>query len=162
MRRLPLCLKGPTLTDATPEALRLAHALDGGKLIDDSTEWADTLHAAADELRRLHARVQDLERERDNYKLACDEWQDKTDWVQQTALPGELGKHRADVLRDRINRAVAAEREACAKACEAIEAERWKAYKTGTPEQWRGHPFVEGQSDGAEQCAAAIRARSDK
>lgn len=54
----------------------------------------------------------------------------------------------------------AAEREACAKACEAIEAERWKAYKTGTPEQWRGHPFVEGQSDGAEQCAAAIRARS--
>lgn len=40
------------MTDATPEALRLAHALDGGKLIDDSTEWADTLHAAADELRR--------------------------------------------------------------------------------------------------------------
>lgn len=50
------------MTDAAPEALRLAHALDGGKLIDDSTEWADTLHAAADELRRLHARVQDLER----------------------------------------------------------------------------------------------------
>lgn len=56
----------------------------------------------------------------------------------------------------------AAEREACAKACEAIEAERWSAYKTGTPEQGRGHPFVEGQSDGAEQCAAAIRARSEK
>lgn len=99
------------MTDATPEALRLAHAMDGGKLIDDSTEWADTLHAAADELRRLHARVQELERERDNYKLAYDEWQDKTDWVQQTALPGELGKHRADVLRERI------EREACARAC---------------------------------------------
>ena len=30
-----------------PEALRLAHALGGGELIDDSTEWADTLHAAA-------------------------------------------------------------------------------------------------------------------
>lgn len=70
--------KETTMTDAAPEALRLAHALDGGKLIDDSTEWADTLHAAADELRRLHARVQELERERDNYKLACDEWQDKT------------------------------------------------------------------------------------
>ena len=27
-----------------PEALRLAHTLSGGKLIDDSTEWADTLH----------------------------------------------------------------------------------------------------------------------
>ena len=35
------------------EALRLAHALSGGKLIDDSTEWADTLHAAAAELRRI-------------------------------------------------------------------------------------------------------------
>ena len=33
-----------------PEALRLAHALSGGKLIDDSTEWMDTLHAAAEEL----------------------------------------------------------------------------------------------------------------
>ena len=26
-----------------PEALRLATGLSGGKLIDDSTEWADTL-----------------------------------------------------------------------------------------------------------------------
>ena len=33
-----------------PEALRLAHALGGGKLIDDSTEWADTLHARIAEL----------------------------------------------------------------------------------------------------------------
>ena len=43
------------------EALRLAHALGGGKLIDDSTEWADTLHAAAVELRRLHTRNAELE-----------------------------------------------------------------------------------------------------
>ena len=44
-----------------PEALRLSHALSGGKLIDDSTEWADTLHAAAAELRRQHARIEELE-----------------------------------------------------------------------------------------------------
>ena len=44
-----------------PEALRLAHALSGGKLIDDSTEWADTLHAAAAELRHQHARIEELE-----------------------------------------------------------------------------------------------------
>ena len=44
-----------------PEALRLAHALGGGKLIDDSTEWADTLHAADAELRRQHARIEELE-----------------------------------------------------------------------------------------------------
>ena len=44
-----------------PKVLRLAHALSGGKLIDDSTEWADTLHAAAAELRRQHARIAELE-----------------------------------------------------------------------------------------------------
>ena len=44
-----------------PEALRLAHALSGGKLIDDSTEWADTLHAADAELRRQHSRIAELE-----------------------------------------------------------------------------------------------------
>ena len=44
-----------------PEALKLAYALRGGKLIDDSTEWADTLHAAAGELRRQHARIEELE-----------------------------------------------------------------------------------------------------
>ena len=44
-----------------PEALRLAHALNGGKLIDDSMEWADTLHAASTELHRQHARIAELE-----------------------------------------------------------------------------------------------------
>ena len=44
-----------------PEALRLAHTLIGGKLIDDSTDWADTLHAAAAELRSQHARIEELE-----------------------------------------------------------------------------------------------------
>ena len=38
----------------------------------------------------------------------------------------------------------AAEREACAKACEAIEAERWKAYKTGTPEQGQARAVASG------------------
>ena len=36
----------PASTEAQDEALRLADTLDGGKLIDDSTEWADTLHTA--------------------------------------------------------------------------------------------------------------------
>ena len=44
-----------------PEALQLAYALSGGKLIDDSTEWADTLHAAEAELLRQHARIAELE-----------------------------------------------------------------------------------------------------
>ena len=46
-----------------PEALQLAHALNGGKLIDDSTEWADTLHDAANLLEHQHARIEELESE---------------------------------------------------------------------------------------------------
>ena len=46
-----------------PEAQRLARTLSGGKLIDDSTEWADTLHAASAELRRLYSCVNEFESE---------------------------------------------------------------------------------------------------
>jgi len=35
-------------------------------------------------------------------------WSDKTEWVQQTSQPHELGWHRADVLRDRIAALIAA------------------------------------------------------
>lgn len=58
-------------------------------------------------LAELHAKVQKLERERDSYKRACDEWAEKTEWVLRTAQPHELGMHRADVLRERIARAAA-------------------------------------------------------
>ena len=61
----------PSAGRAQDEVLRLAHALDGGKLINDSTEWADTLHAAAAELRRLHARVQELERDKERLDSGC-------------------------------------------------------------------------------------------
>jgi hypothetical protein len=37
-------------------------------------------------------------------ELAAKQWLDKTDWVQQTAEVNELGMHRADVLRQRIER----------------------------------------------------------
>ena len=38
----------------------------------------------------------------DMHKAAYDEWQEKTEWVQQTATYDELGMHRADVLKQRI------------------------------------------------------------
>lgn len=50
----------------------------------------------------LTARVAELEHERDQYKGAFDTWHTKTEWVQQTAKPRELGMHRADVIRNRI------------------------------------------------------------
>lgn len=37
-----------------------------------------------------------------NVEFAFDEWIEKTNWVQHTANASELGKHRADVLRERI------------------------------------------------------------
>lgn len=48
----------------------------------------------------LLARIAELER----FKDAYDAWQEKTEWVQDTAAAGELGKHRADVLRERIEK----------------------------------------------------------
>lgn len=65
------------------DALRLADALDEHQF--------DEPHAAAAELRRLHL-----------YELACTEWLEKTEWVQNTARPGEFGMHRADILNERI------------------------------------------------------------
>lgn len=69
-----------------PEALRLADRLD---LWGDQ---GDLLEAAA-ELRRLH-----------QHELANNVWHEKTNWVQDSVAPDELGMHRADVLKQRIDR----------------------------------------------------------
>lgn len=81
--------------DAQDEALSLAHALDGGKLIDDSTEWADTLHASAAELRRLHAKVQELERavaaEREACAATVEQMTARSRWI-RGGINGEATK----------------------------------------------------------------------
>jgi hypothetical protein len=76
-----------------PEALRLADALD---------RWHEGVFPceAAAELRRLHAENERLHR----FELANNLWHEKTDWVRETAQPLELGRHRADVLKQRIER----------------------------------------------------------
>lgn len=38
----------------------------------------------------------------EDFKAAYMEWQDKTEWVQKTVTAKELGRHRADVMTDRI------------------------------------------------------------
>ena len=38
-------------------------------------------------------------------ELANEIWQVKTQWVQDTAKPDELGMHRADVMRQRLEQA---------------------------------------------------------
>lgn len=39
-----------------------------------------------------------------SFKTAYMEWGEKTDWVQDSSQPGELGMHRADVLKNRLKR----------------------------------------------------------
>jgi hypothetical protein len=63
----------------------------------------------------------------DAVRAAFDEWLSKSEWVQDTATPGELGMHRADVLRQRIER-LAAERDALRVALRAdAQRYRWRA-----------------------------------
>lgn len=49
-----------------------------------------------------HQRALDRIAELERFKAAYEEWHEKTEWVQETATYKELGKHRADVLRERI------------------------------------------------------------
>lgn len=68
-------------------------------------------------------------------RMALREWLDKTDWVQKSSTVQELGMHRADVLRKRIQALEAkpatvapnirAARDAIIKVCEALEPEDW-------------------------------------
>lgn len=46
------------------------------------------------------------------FEVAYNDWQAKTDWVQESAKPHELGRHRADVLRARIEALAAQQGEA--------------------------------------------------
>ena len=62
-------------------------------------EQADQKETAA-ELRRLHL-----------HEVALREWSDKTEWAQKTCKPQELGMHRADALKQRIDRLESANQE---------------------------------------------------
>ena len=57
------------------------------------------------ELRKQIEILEEMVRNLQNYEVAYKEFHDKTDWVQETAHWSELGKHRADVLRERIEKA---------------------------------------------------------
>ena len=52
----------------------------------------------------IHELCQSVNDKREcSYKAACDEWLHKTEWVQETIKPKELGLHRADILKSRID-----------------------------------------------------------
>ena len=54
--------------------------------------------------KRLRERVRELEAERDGFRAAFHGWIEKTEWVRDTIRPHELGKHLADIMRERIEK----------------------------------------------------------
>lgn len=67
------------------------------------TRLEDTVRDSTNEIEALRAEVERLKR----VEFGWDEWLEKTEWVQRTCKPKELGRHRADVLRLRIEQAEA-------------------------------------------------------
>lgn len=55
----------------------------------------------------------------------------------------------------------AAKRDACVMACDKISADQWALFKGRAPytgrEEGRASEYVQGKSDGADDCANAIR-----
>jgi len=113
----------------TPLALRLADAIDLGWLENVDSDKAD-IDMIQTELRRLH-----------QHELANEVWHEKTEWVQQTVQPSELGMHRADVLRQRID------------YLHAVNEELLEALKAMLT-NWEEHPAY--GSDAADKARAAI------
>ena len=64
-----------------------------------------------------------------------------------------------------VQEAILAERETCAKLCDEIAIDMWNLYKGGPPykgdEEGRASDITQGRSAGADDCAEAIRARSN-
>jgi hypothetical protein len=71
------------------------------KLIAQAAIAALAEHAMS-EVQRLGQEIE----QGPNYKKALEVWLDKTEWVQETVKPHELGMHRADVLKQRIKEAL--------------------------------------------------------
>jgi hypothetical protein len=84
-----------------PKALRLAGYWaaknDQGEYLYSSLRFREETAA---ELRRMYS----IERAYDALALAYNEWTEKTQWVQETKQAYELGMHRADVLKQRIEK----------------------------------------------------------
>lgn len=62
-----------------------------GTIIGDPSWWAHHIYTRF---------IRDIAKP--DYEKAYLVWQDKTEWVQETVKPHELGMHRADVLKQRI------------------------------------------------------------
>ena len=87
----------------------------------------------------------------------------REDWNSTAWVFGEETLERFAALVAAL--VAAAEREACAMVADSISEDQWALYKGRPPytgkELERASDYTQGKSDGAEVCAAAIRARGD-
>ena len=85
--------------------------------------------------------------------------------AERNSWPAEMEamERQVNILTDALAQAKAEEREACAKVADSISEDQWALYKGRPPytgkELERASDYTQGKSDGAEVCAAAIRAR---
>jgi hypothetical protein len=79
--------------------------------------------------------------------------------------PGAYTAHAMKRIKRIIEEVQIREREACAKLCDEIAIDMWNLYKGRPPykgdEEGRASDFTQGRSAGAEDCAEAIRKRSN-
>ena len=69
--------------------------------------WKDAtgdklIYCMASEIERLRAELEDEKGRVEHWKSVHVDWLEKTQWVQDSLEPKELGKHRADILRERL------------------------------------------------------------
>ena len=105
------------------ESLQAAVVLFGGRCKDATAlNWMESATvlveaASPDNIAAMLDRLDAMERENERlrgWEDCAREWLDKTEWVQTSNLaPKHLGRHRADVMRDEIERLRSAINWAC-------------------------------------------------
>ena len=97
---------GPHAKQCAAELRRL-HAEN--ETLREKLKFYEVLGDAADDMQLLRTgyaaarlEIESLKSERDRFRAAYHEWSDKTEWVRKSTTANELGKHLADVLRERI------------------------------------------------------------
>lgn len=125
-----------------PEALRLANALEKYDICASNDVMPD-LDIVATELRRLY-----------EHKICNEVWLRKTEWVQETSHPIELGIHRADALKQRIDRLHALNQE-------LVEALDWIGARCAKSLiDWPLHSIHREAAHDAGACARAALAKA--
>lgn len=84
---------------------------------------------------------------------------------ENSAWPGAYKRYETELAWEAWQAAISSEREACAELCDEYGIDKWNLYKGRKPytgvEEGRAEDYVQGQSDGADNCAQLIRKRSN-